>query len=41
MTLIRMAGLGMHNGDVNRLSTLFATGQLGISNMRRRPPEHS
>ena len=37
MQLIRMAGLGTHTADVNRLSTLLATGQLGISNMRRRP----
>lgn len=37
MRLIRLTGLGTHTADVNRLSTLFATGQLGISNMRRRP----
>ncbi len=37
MTQMRMQGLGMHRADVNRLGTLLATGQLGISNMRRRP----
>jgi len=37
MELIRMSGLGMHKADVTRLGTILATGQLGISNMRRRP----
>ncbi|MBA3684997.1 MAG: ABC transporter permease, partial [Planctomycetes bacterium] len=37
MEQIRMAGMGMHKVDVSRLGTLFATIQLGISNMRRRP----
>lgn len=37
MELIRMSGMGMHKADVSRLGTLFATVQLGISNMRRRP----
>ncbi len=37
MAQIRLRGLGTHTADVNRLGTLLATGQLGISNMRRRP----
>lgn len=37
MQLIRMAGLGMHTADVTRFGTILSTGQLGISNMRRRP----
>ena len=37
MQLIRMSGLGQHRADVSRFGTILATGQLGISNMRRRP----
>jgi hypothetical protein len=37
MQHIRRAGLGVHQADVSRLGTLFATVTLGISNMRRRP----
>ena len=37
MEQIRLTALGIRKVDVNRLSTLLATGTLGISNMRRRP----
>jgi hypothetical protein len=37
MEQIRLTSLGIRKVDVNRLSTLLATGTLGISNMRRRP----
>ncbi|MHC5068018.1 MAG: hypothetical protein ACYTF0_05465, partial [Planctomycetota bacterium] len=37
MEQLRMAGMGTHKADVGRLGTILATGQLGISNMRRRP----
>ena len=37
MEQIRLTSLGIRKVDVNRLSTLLATGTLGISNLRRRP----
>ncbi len=37
MKHIRQEGAGVHQADVSRLGTLFATVGLGISNMRRRP----